>query len=278
MLLEHAIFKWMVPYWRSKPPKSLWKTYKMMFWSQRLYRIITSEELVSPHHSAREMIEVVKNRDFTKLFQKSVRKQEKLVLNRKNLFNIVEQLQWKQRREERLSQQTSAHSDSDRSQEITAEIKRDLYRKQKQSTAEEERLLPDNNPQIATPPQPPPPLDPNLYFISADDVSVRSWSGSPSHSPRSVIKFNLDGTQSSSETRLNQLPNGSLTLIERKKAKEKQKAMEDEEKNPNLDCVSKEQIYKMWKVSERHLHKQLKAAMRDNDFLRQQLAIKEQIL
>ena len=43
-------------------------------WLQRLHRIITSEELVSPHHSAREMIEVVRNRDFAKLFQKSVRK------------------------------------------------------------------------------------------------------------------------------------------------------------------------------------------------------------
>ena len=41
---------------------------------QRLHRIITSEELVSAHTSAREMIEVVKNRDFTKLFQKSVKK------------------------------------------------------------------------------------------------------------------------------------------------------------------------------------------------------------
>jgi len=46
----------------------------IMLWLQRLHRIITSEELVSPHHSAREMIEVVRNRDFAKLFQKSVRK------------------------------------------------------------------------------------------------------------------------------------------------------------------------------------------------------------
>jgi len=41
---------------------------------QRLYRIIKSEELVSPHASAMEMIEVVKKREFTKLFQKIVRK------------------------------------------------------------------------------------------------------------------------------------------------------------------------------------------------------------
>jgi len=48
--------------------------YVWFCWLQRLHRIITSEELVSPHHSAREMIEVVRNRDFAKLFQKSVRK------------------------------------------------------------------------------------------------------------------------------------------------------------------------------------------------------------
>lgn len=51
------------------------RAYTMSFcYVQRLHRIITSEQLVSPHHSAREMIEVMKNRDFTKLFQKSVRK------------------------------------------------------------------------------------------------------------------------------------------------------------------------------------------------------------
>lgn len=50
-------------------------------WLQRLHRIITSEELVSPHHSAREMIEVMKNRDFAKLFQKSVRKVSELAAN-----------------------------------------------------------------------------------------------------------------------------------------------------------------------------------------------------
>lgn len=95
MLVEHETFKWMVPYWRRKPTDSFWKSPSMMFWSQRLHRIITSEQLVSPHHSAREMIEVMKNRDFTKLFQKNVKKQEKIARNRKNLFSVVEQLKWK---------------------------------------------------------------------------------------------------------------------------------------------------------------------------------------
>jgi len=34
MLAEHAIFKWMVSYWRRKPNKSFWKSPSMMFWSQ----------------------------------------------------------------------------------------------------------------------------------------------------------------------------------------------------------------------------------------------------
>ena len=34
MLLEHATFKWLVPYWRGKPIKSFWKSYSMLFVSQ----------------------------------------------------------------------------------------------------------------------------------------------------------------------------------------------------------------------------------------------------
>lgn len=45
--------------------------YKLFCHFQRLHRIITSIELVSAQDSAREMIGIVKNRDFAKLFQKS---------------------------------------------------------------------------------------------------------------------------------------------------------------------------------------------------------------
>ena len=38
---------------------------------QRLHRIITSAELVSAHESAKEMLGIVRNRDFSKLFMKS---------------------------------------------------------------------------------------------------------------------------------------------------------------------------------------------------------------
>jgi hypothetical protein len=34
MFLEHAVFKWIVSYWRRKPSKSFWKSPSMMFWSQ----------------------------------------------------------------------------------------------------------------------------------------------------------------------------------------------------------------------------------------------------
>ena len=37
MLLEHATFKWLVPYWRRKPKDSFWKSMSMMFWSQVCY-------------------------------------------------------------------------------------------------------------------------------------------------------------------------------------------------------------------------------------------------
>ena len=34
MFLEHATFKWLVPYWRQKPAVSFWQSLSMMFWSQ----------------------------------------------------------------------------------------------------------------------------------------------------------------------------------------------------------------------------------------------------
>ena len=34
VFLEHATFKWLVPYWRKKPDSSFWKSTSMMFWSQ----------------------------------------------------------------------------------------------------------------------------------------------------------------------------------------------------------------------------------------------------
>ena len=61
------------------PPKITDNALKEDTLLQRLYRIITSEELVSPHHSAREMIDMIKDRDFTKLFQKNVKKVSFLV-------------------------------------------------------------------------------------------------------------------------------------------------------------------------------------------------------
>ncbi|XP_074641443.1 glutamate receptor ionotropic, NMDA 3A-like [Tubulanus polymorphus] len=70
---EHAIFLWFVPYLRSLPTKSPWKSLKLMFISQRLYRIVHSHELVSPNHSAKEMVTVLKNRQFEKLFQKDTK-------------------------------------------------------------------------------------------------------------------------------------------------------------------------------------------------------------
>ena len=46
-----------------------------------MYRIVTSEELVSPQDSAKEMIAIVKNREFEKIFQKSYRKVSDMLMS-----------------------------------------------------------------------------------------------------------------------------------------------------------------------------------------------------
>ncbi|CAH1776022.1 unnamed protein product [Owenia fusiformis] len=96
--MEYALFKWFVPWCRRRNSKSFFKSLHMMFISQRLFRIITSEKLVSPNHSAKEMGQILKSRQFIQLFQKSVKKKDKNpVVKRKNdFFNLVDQLRWQQ--------------------------------------------------------------------------------------------------------------------------------------------------------------------------------------
>ncbi|XP_052828388.1 glutamate receptor ionotropic, NMDA 3A isoform X2 [Octopus bimaculoides] len=102
LLLEHAAFKVLVPYFRATPGNSCWRSSHVMFLSQRLHRIITSAELVSPQDSAKEMISIVKNKEFTRLFQKSTIRKNKLAdmaktkrLNR-NFCDVVAKAKWMQ--------------------------------------------------------------------------------------------------------------------------------------------------------------------------------------
>ncbi|XP_076089947.1 glutamate receptor ionotropic, NMDA 3A-like [Mytilus galloprovincialis] len=96
LFCEHGIFRWLVPYFRNVSETSRWKSPHMLFFSPRLHRIITSAELVSAHESAREMLGIVKNRDFSKLFMKSTIRKNRLAelaktkrLNR-HFLDIVE--------------------------------------------------------------------------------------------------------------------------------------------------------------------------------------------
>ncbi|XP_055956273.1 glutamate receptor ionotropic, NMDA 3A-like [Patella vulgata] len=100
LFIEHGVFKWLVPYYRMKPGASFWKSSHVMFFSQRLHRSITSAELLSAHESARELIGLVKNREFARLFQKSTIRKNKLAdmaktkrINR-NFYDIVEKAKW----------------------------------------------------------------------------------------------------------------------------------------------------------------------------------------
>ncbi|XP_071117888.1 glutamate receptor ionotropic, NMDA 3A-like isoform X1 [Haliotis cracherodii] len=93
--VEHAVYKWLVPRFRASPGDSQWKSSHMLFFSQRLHRAVTSAELISAHDSAKEMICIVRNREFARLFQKSTIRKNKLAdmaktkrINR-NFYDIV---------------------------------------------------------------------------------------------------------------------------------------------------------------------------------------------
>ncbi|KAL5022257.1 hypothetical protein ScPMuIL_001412 [Solemya velum] len=100
LCLEHVCFKYLVPYARARPGNSVWKSTHCMFVSQRLHRIITSAELVSAQDAAREMLGIMRNREFARLFQKSTIRKNKLAdmakmkrLNR-NFLDVVEKAKW----------------------------------------------------------------------------------------------------------------------------------------------------------------------------------------
>ncbi|CAG2212005.1 GRIN3A [Mytilus edulis] len=69
---EHAAFKYLVPYLRKQATDSRWKSRRTLeFFNQRLYRTVMSETLVSPQQTAREMMMIMKDRQFTRMFQKN---------------------------------------------------------------------------------------------------------------------------------------------------------------------------------------------------------------
>ncbi|CAM1309019.1 GRIN3A (predicted) [Pycnogonum litorale] len=75
--LEHLVFKYYLPRLRKKSKKSFWKSPNLMFFSQKLYRFINCVELVSPHHSAKEIASNLRAGQIFSLFQKSVKRKAK---------------------------------------------------------------------------------------------------------------------------------------------------------------------------------------------------------
>ena len=100
LVLEHAMYKWTIPFLWGKPKTSKWKSLKLMFisqviscrvfffllfahyfsslnstilFSQRFYRIAHSDEIYEASHSAKELINIFKRRDIEAIFQKSFR-------------------------------------------------------------------------------------------------------------------------------------------------------------------------------------------------------------
>ncbi|VVC31376.1 Hypothetical protein CINCED_3A009974 [Cinara cedri] len=74
LCLEHAFYHYMLPKLRQKPPDSIWRNQNMMFVSQKLYKFINSVELISPQHTAKELVHTLRQGQIASLFQKSVRR------------------------------------------------------------------------------------------------------------------------------------------------------------------------------------------------------------
>ncbi|KAK7495078.1 hypothetical protein BaRGS_00013718 [Batillaria attramentaria] len=78
LFLEHLAYRFLVPWLRSKPEGSFWKTENFAFISQRVHRVVRSEKLYSQKQAAQEMIKIVKQRDFTRLIQKNELQKRKI--------------------------------------------------------------------------------------------------------------------------------------------------------------------------------------------------------
>ncbi|CAG2162867.1 unnamed protein product [Oppiella nova] len=117
LLIEHFVFKYILPSLRKKPKDCFWKSPNLMFFSQKLYRFINTVELVSPHHSAKEIMSNLREGQIASLFQKSVkRKAKEEARRRKSKSQFFEMIQ-----EVRKVVQRAAHERSfNDSIEVTA--------------------------------------------------------------------------------------------------------------------------------------------------------------
>ncbi|KAF8766864.1 Glutamate receptor ionotropic like protein [Argiope bruennichi] len=96
LILEHVIFRYALPILRKKPKECIWRSPNLMFFSQKLYRFINTVELVSPHHSVKEIISNLKEGQIASLFQKSVKKKFKEEARRRKsksqFFDMIQEI------------------------------------------------------------------------------------------------------------------------------------------------------------------------------------------
>ncbi|XP_076335681.1 glutamate receptor ionotropic, NMDA 3A-like [Tachypleus tridentatus] len=96
LVLEHLMFRYALPTLRERPRDTVWKSPNVMFFSQKLYRFINTVELVSPHHSAKEIVDNLREGQIFSLFQKSVKRKAKEELRRKKsksqLFEVIQEI------------------------------------------------------------------------------------------------------------------------------------------------------------------------------------------
>ncbi|KAH9408177.1 Glutamate receptor ionotropic, NMDA 3A, partial [Tyrophagus putrescentiae] len=117
LFAEHFVFKYCLPGLRRKGKDSYWKTPNLMFFSQKLYRFINTVELVSPHHSAKEIITNLKEGQIASLFQKSVKRKAKEEARRRKsksqFFELMQEARKIVRQKKEGSQQQDDDDDDD---------------------------------------------------------------------------------------------------------------------------------------------------------------------
>ncbi|XP_050537258.1 glutamate receptor ionotropic, NMDA 3A-like isoform X2 [Daktulosphaira vitifoliae] len=100
LCFEHAFYHFTLPKLRQTPPDSFWRSQNMMFVSQKLYKFINSVELISPQHTAKELVHTLRQGQIASLFQKSVRRKEFERKKRKGqFFEVIEEIRRIQREE-----------------------------------------------------------------------------------------------------------------------------------------------------------------------------------
>ncbi|XP_022254048.1 glutamate receptor ionotropic, NMDA 3A-like [Limulus polyphemus] len=96
LVIEHLVFRYVLPKLREGPKNAIWRSPNLMFLSQKLYRFINTVELVSPHHSAKEIASNLREGQIFSLFQKSVKRKAKEDLRRRKsksqFFGVIQEI------------------------------------------------------------------------------------------------------------------------------------------------------------------------------------------